>query len=185
NIMNVHKIIEKKNVEQGKLVMGFRTGEIKRNSELFYELLFCNALLGAFPHSRLFRKLREEASLAYYVSSWLESTKGLMVINAGIDFINYERSINIINEQLELLKLGEINKEEFSWTKKALINSYKSIADNARGLTGHYLLGLINGRKENIYTAINKIKNVRKDDIKNIAPYIKLDTIYFLDKKVE
>lgn len=178
----VKEVVESLNVQQGKLSLGFRTG-ITRNSSQYYALMFYNGLLGAFPHSKLFQNVREKASLAYYANSRLESTKGLMQITSGIESINYDRAKEIILEQVDKLAQGEFNDDEFDWTRKALINHLKSSADNNRGLTGHYLLGLINGKPESIREMITELEKVKRDEIIEVARRIELDTIYFLDKK--
>jgi predicted Zn-dependent peptidase len=186
DIQDTREVIEEMNVQQGKLVLGFRTG-ITRKSKLYYPLLVYNGTLGAFPHSKLFQNVRERANLAYYASSNIESTKGIMIITAGIDFVNYEKAKNIIIEQIKLLKEGQFTEEEFIWTRKALTNSFKNTADNIKGLAGHYLLGLLNGIEETIDESLENINTVTREEVVDVASKIKLDTIYFLNKnkKVE
>lgn len=186
-IKNVEKIKETRdylNIQQGKLTMGFRTG-ITRENEDYYPLMFYNGILGGFPHSKLFQNVREKASLAYYATSKLESTKGLLMITSGIESDKYEGAREIILEQIENIKNGEISEQELEWTRKGLINSLKSHADIIKGLSGHYILGLINGKEDTIDQMIEKIATVKIEDIVKIAKNIKLDTIYFLDKRVD
>ncbi|MFW6287542.1 MAG: EF-P 5-aminopentanol modification-associated protein YfmF [bacterium] len=182
-IVEVKEIEEKLNVQQGKLVMGFRTG-ITRADKLYYPLIIYNGILGGFPHSKLFQNVREKASLAYYASSNIESTKGLLMITSGIEFENYERTKNIILEQVEQLTHGNFTEEELDWTRKSIISQYKSSADYTRGLSGHYLLSLINDNEETITDSINSIARVSREDIIEVSKSISPDTIYFLNKKV-
>ncbi|MFW6306963.1 MAG: insulinase family protein, partial [Bacillota bacterium] len=67
----------------------------------------------------------------------------------------------------------------------SLISRFKSSADNIKAIVGHYLLGLINDHPETIYDSIQQIEKVSKNDIIEIGKNIKLDTVYFLNKKVE
>ena len=180
----IKEIEENLNVEQGKMVLGFRTG-ITRKDELYYPLLMYNGILGSFPHSKLFQNVREKESLAYYASSSLESTKGLLLITAGIDFTAYGRTREIILQEVEKMRLGDFTVEEFDWTQKSLINSFENTADNNRGLLAHYLLGVVNKKEETIRKSIEGLSRVKKEDIIRVAENIKLDTIYFLNKKVE
>lgn len=163
--------------------MGFRTG-ITRKDDLYYPLLMYNGILGAFPHSKLFQNVREKESLAYYASSSLESTKGLLLITAGIDFANYDKTRDIILKELEKMRQGDFTEEEFQWTMKSLINSFESTADNNRGLLAHYLLGVINHKTETIKDSIDELGKVKKEDIIRVGEKLQLDTIYFLNKKV-
>ena len=100
DVKGIKELEERLNVQQGKIVLGFRTG-ITRKDDLYYPLLMYNGILGAFPHSKLFQNVREKESLAYYASSSLESTKGLLLITAGIDFANYDKTRDIILKELE------------------------------------------------------------------------------------
>ncbi|HOA40979.1 MAG TPA: pitrilysin family protein [Halanaerobiales bacterium] len=183
DVKGIKELEERLNVQQGKIVLGFRTG-ITRKDDLYYPLLMYNGILGAFPHSKLFQNVREKESLAYYASSSLESTKGLLLITAGIDFANYDKTIDIILKELEKMRQGDFTEEEFQWTMKSLINSFESTADNNRGLLAHYLLGVINHKTETIKDSIDELGKVKKEDIIRVGEKLQLDTIYFLNKKV-
>ena len=176
------EIIEELNVRQGKLCLGFRTA-ITRGDRAYYPLLFYNGILGSFPHSKLFQNVREKEGLAYYADSYLESTKGLLMITSGIDFPNYERAREIILLQVEQIKQGQITDNEYQWTKKALLNRYRSVADANKALSSHYLLGLINHKTESIDQFMKELEQVTKEEIIEVAQKIQLDTIYFLKKE--
>lgn len=141
--------------------MGFRTG-ITRNSHLYYPLLMYNGILGSFPHSKLFQSVREKESLAYYVSSNIETTKGLLIITSGIAVENYEKTRKLIMEQVEKMKNGDISDDEFNWTRASLISTFKTMADSNRGLSSHYLLGLINDQPEPVPESIDRLNAVKK-----------------------
>ncbi|MGB4177769.1 MAG: pitrilysin family protein, partial [Halanaerobiales bacterium] len=164
DVKGIKELEERLNVQQGKIVLGFRTG-ITRKDDLYYPLLMYNGILGAFPHSKLFQNVREKESLAYYASSSLESTKGLLLITAGIDFANYDKTRDIILKELEKMRQGDFTEEEFQWTMKSLINSFESTADNNRGLLAHYLLGVINHKTETIKDSIDELGKLKKEDI--------------------
>src|SRR5690606_27633952 len=93
-------------VNQGKLIMGYRTGISYENIKEYNGLLLANDILGGGPNSKLFSQVREENSLAYYISSTVLKYKSLMLIDSGIEFENFEQTVDIINKQLEDLKAG-------------------------------------------------------------------------------
>ena len=97
--------------------MGFRTNT-RYGDKDFYALMVYNGILGGGPHSKLFQNVRERESLAYYAFSKLEKTKGLLLISCGIDFNNYEKTLDIIQKQLEDIKDGKISDYEFDSTVK-------------------------------------------------------------------
>lgn len=183
DVNNVKQVQENLDVKQGKMVLGFRTG-ITRKDNSYYPLLIYNGILGAFPHSKLFQNVREKASLAYYATSRLETTKGLLIISSGIEFDNFPKTKEIILDQINHIKKGDITNNEFEWTKRSLINRFQSSADSLQGLSGHYLLGLLNESVETIDISIEKLSRVTIEDVIKIGSHIKLDTIYFLNRKV-
>ena len=53
-------------VNQGKIVIGYRTG-VAFEDDLYNALLIASDILGGGPNSKLFRNVREKESLAYYI----------------------------------------------------------------------------------------------------------------------
>lgn len=173
---------EKQDVNQGKLSLGFRTG-VKYGDEDYYALMVLNSVFGGGPHSKLFRNVREKESLAYYAFSRLEKSKGLMMASCGIDFDKMERAVKIVREQLDDIKDGRISDYEFDSSKKALVNSLKEAEDSPAMIISLYLDGIINGIEESIQEIIEKVWNVTKEDVARVAQKVKLDTVYFLNRK--
>ena len=118
---------EEMDVQQSILFMGYRTNQ---NFDDNYYAYRGNGILGGFPHSKLFVNVRERASLAYYVGSSVEGTKGILTITAGIDGAKVEQTIQIIEQQLQAVQAGMISEEELEQTKRGLITSITSMSDN-------------------------------------------------------
>ncbi|RCW51468.1 EF-P 5-aminopentanol modification-associated protein YfmF [Halanaerobium sp. MA284_MarDTE_T2] len=175
----VQYITEEMSVNQAKLTAGFRTG-ITRDMEEYYALLVVNSLLGGFSQSKLFQEVREKRSLAYYINSFIESTKGLMMVSSGINPDNYVEVLKLIKEQIAAVVAGDFTDREFQWAKKSIINRLKQDLDSSKSLAAHYLLSVINDKPESIISEINNIKKVGRNDIMSTAEKIKLDTVYFL-----
>lgn len=171
--------IEKIDITQGKLNMGLRTNT-SFTEEAYYPLVICSAVLGGGPHSKLFMNVREKSSLAYYAFSQLEKYKGLMLIGAGIDFENYEETVEIIKEQLEDIKNGNISDKELDASKKSVITSLKAMQDQPGQIINYYLGNVIGNTDKTIDDYIGAIEAVEKDHVSQVAKRIKLDTIYFL-----
>ncbi|HHT46684.1 MAG TPA: insulinase family protein [Firmicutes bacterium] len=166
-------------VAQGKLTLGYRINTSYRDDD-YVNMLFYNSVLGGFPHSKLFQNVREKASLAYYAFSRLEKHKGIQLIGSGIEAENYERALEIIKEQVEELKKGNITREEMEFTKRGLISQYSIIGDSPYSLVNFYLDGLISRREEDVDYFIGKIQDIKEDDVIEAARKVYLDTIYFL-----
>lgn len=172
-------VVEEDTISQGKLIMGYRTGITRRSSE-FAALLMANGLLGGFPHARLFRQVREERGLAYYIFSSLESTKGLLVVSAGIDDQNFHETVEIVKEQIEEMKQGKISPEELKYTRKSLISQLKIVEDDGFDLASIHLLGVLNFNPKSTNQLIQEINSVEKADIVEACNMLSEDTVYFL-----
>jgi predicted Zn-dependent peptidase len=166
-------------VNQARLSIGFRTG-ITRKQPDYYSLLVFNSLIGGSTHSRLFQEIREKRSLAYYVSSSIETTKGLLLINSGINAENHEKVIELVKQEIAAVAAGDFSEEEFMRSKKSIINHLKQDLDSNKSLSAHFLLSLVNNKKESINQTINGVEAVSREDIISVAKKLKMDTIYLL-----
>jgi len=124
--------------------------------------------------------VREKAGLAYYVFSRLEKFKGLMVISSGIEIGNRDKAMEIIKNQLEDIKNGNISDYEYEASIKSMETGIKSLKDSQLQVVDFYLSQHIIGTDDGPNDMIEKIKQVTKKDVVDIAGKIQLDTVYFL-----
>lgn len=167
-------------LSQSKLVMGFRS-EIRLADEAFWSMLLMHGVLGGFPHSKLFRNVREKAGLCYDASSSIERFKGFLFIFAGIDADKFEQTRDLCLEQLEALRRGEISAQELESTRLGFRQAYRSLLDSpTRMLNLDYLMGL-GGRSSVPQDLIAAVDQVTAEDIRAAAQRMRLDTVYFLE----
>ena len=166
-------------VHQAKLVMGYRTN-VDFSHSLYYPLLFFNGIWGGFPHSKLFQNVREKAGLAYFVFSRLERHKGLMLAVAGIDYAQYRKTRELIQEQLEEIIQGNITDAEMENTRRGLLNQYRVQEDSPARLIGFYLDSHVGGRYHTLEEARENISRVTREEVAEVARRVKLDTVYLL-----
>jgi len=179
------EVIDRLDVNQAKLNIGCRT-QITYKDDDYPALLMYNGVLGGFPHSKLFVNVREKESLAYYAVSRLESHKGILMMMSGIDVNKYQRAVEIIKEQLDLMGKGSISEEELGLTRATLSNQFRELTDSARGMIDFTYNGVISGRKRQLTELLQAINDVTIDEIKQVADKVNIDTIYLLrDKKGE
>lgn len=170
---------EQMSVNQAKLVLGYRTA-IGFKDELHCALLVYSGILGGFPHSKLFMKVREEAGLAYYIHSRLERHKGLMLIAAGINYADQQQARAIIELQLSDLTEGKISDTELENTKRGLVNQLLSRQDSPSQMISFHLDGKIGGYNYSFEQLIEGIEKVSLTEITTVAERIKLDTTFLL-----
>jgi predicted Zn-dependent peptidase len=179
NENDINTVKEEMDVTQGKLSIGFLTG-IKPEDPDSCALTVFNSLFGAGAHSKLFNNVREKLSLAYYASSQLERFKGMLTVNAGVEFENFQKAYDETLVQLEEIKKGNISEHEFNSSISAVINTCRSYYDDQRALASYYLTEKISGRDLSLEDYIENLQKVTVEEVAAVAKKIKLDTVYFL-----
>lgn len=174
-----NEVVEKQDVKQGKLNIGYRTN-VLYGDEDYYALQLFNGIFGGFSHSKLFINVREKASLAYYASSRIESHKGLLIVMSGIENKNYGQAVEIIREQMKEMKQGNFTEGELSQTKAVVKNQILETADVARGLVEILYHNVIAGKSVSLDEWLDKTDRTTKEEIIKVAQKIECDTIYFL-----
>ena len=175
-------IKEEMDITQGKLVMGYRCNVDYKDEFKYYSLFVGSNVLGGGPHSKLFVNVREKESLCYYIYSSLEKYKTSMFISSGIESENYDKTVELIGEQLKSLKEGKISDEELLNSKSAIISSLKTIKDSLGGSSDFYFSQSMGGTNTTVEKIIEMIEKVTVSDIVEAFKNIELDTIYFLSK---
>lgn len=108
------------------------------------------------------------------------------MIMSGIEVGKYSRAVEIIKEQLEQMRAGNISEEELSQTRATLSNQFRELLDSARGMIDFTYNGVISGRKRKLDELLAGIEQASIEDIKRVANKVAIDTIYLLrDKKGE
>ncbi len=186
NVINktdkVKNIKDTLDVTQGKLSIGFTTG-ISAKDKDYPALVVANSIFGAGTHSKLFNNVREKLSLAYYASSSLNKFKGLMFVNAGIEFSNFDKAYDETIAQLRALKNGEISNEEISSSKNAIVNSLNAYYDDQIYMQMYALDCIYLGIDCDIEKYKEDILNITIDDVMRVVPNISQNTVYFLAGK--
>lgn len=182
NSSPVKNVTEEMDVTQGKLAIGFRTNTRPTDAD-FPAFTVMNSIFGAGPHSKLFNNVREKLSLAYYAMSQPEVFKGLLVVQAGIEFQNFESAYAESLAQLEDIKNGKISEQEFGASISSLINTLESYYDNPRAMREFFIREHIAGTNRDIETVKQQILAVTPEDAAKAAAKLELDTVYFLKGK--
>ncbi|WP_438350199.1 EF-P 5-aminopentanol modification-associated protein YfmF [Paenibacillus sp. FA6] len=184
DVSDVRTIVEKLDVNQGKLNMGLRT-TITYGDDAYASALVYNGILGGYPHSKLFLNVREKESLAYYASSRYDGHKGIGTIQSGIEVQNYEKAVTIIRNQLEEMRTGQISELEMSQTKAMIRNLLLEMDDSAFEMISFDFNSQLSGKDRTAEQLLQQVKNITVDDVHAAAATFELDTIYFLTGQKE
>lgn len=176
------EIIEKQDIQQAKLHIGYRTNTTFKDDD-FAALLVFNGIFGAFPNSKLFLNVREKHGLAYYVASGLEGFKGIMFVYSGIAGSDYEQATEIIEEQLNEVISGTFSEADLEETKGLLLNDILETMDDAQGFIEVMYQNVVGEKETSPEEFLDALKEVTKDDVVRVAKKIEKDTVYLLTSK--
>ena len=181
----VKEVKENMDIAQGKLVMGYRCNVDYLDEEKYYSLILGSRILGGGADSKLFINVREKESLCYTIYSTIQKSKSTMMVCSGIEAQNYEKTVNLVKEQVQKLKDGDITESEISNAKIAFINSLNSLNDEIGRISDFYFSQSISKNKSDLDQIKNMINKSTKEDIVEAVKNIELDTIYFLSNNKE
>ena len=171
-------VTESMDVTQGKLLLGL---DVNIDDEkLKYDTLIYNSILGGSANSKMFQNVREKAHLAYVASSSYLRYKSNIFVNCGIEIGNYEKDLELIRKQIDDMKKGKFTDKDIEDAKTGIIANIKTIADEQDTELTYYFGQELSQNKTSVEKYEEKINNVSKQDIINIANRVSINTVYFL-----
>lgn len=181
----VNEVCEKENIQQGKLVLGFRV-DMKPDDERAAAMRsFCDAF-GGGPYSKLFANVREKMSLCYYCSARYVRQKSYIYIQCGCEEENMQKAVDEIMNQLEEMKKGNCSSELDS-SKIALGDLLRSVSDMPTGIEAWYSSRIADESFISPVQSAEQNNSVTLEDVVSCAKLLSLDTVYKLvsDKEAE
>ncbi|MFO7273771.1 MAG: pitrilysin family protein [Bacillota bacterium] len=177
----LREVVERMDVSQGVVVIGFRTG-ITLRDDLYFPMLVANGVLGGFSHSKLFQEVREKRSLAYFAYSAVETVKGVGYMYAGVEFADAEQCRAIMLEQLRALQEGQLSEAELEMTKATLVNDMLSAADSPAAMAELAVDQVFSGRDLSIDERVARFRQVTREQVAEAARHFTPDTVYLLTR---
>ena len=165
-------------VTQGKLVIGLDV--LAEVPNVTYITMLYNTILGVGSNSKLFQNVREKASLAYTCSSNYIKRKQIIMVRAGIEIENYEKALDIIKQQIEEMKAGSFTQEDIQNAKNLIFATIHNIEEEQDTEISYYFGQELAKSNISIEEYRQKIEEITKEQIVEIANKIQINTIYFL-----
>lgn len=176
--------VENQEIKQAKFNLGYTTDILYLQDNYYAGQLF-NGLFGGFPHSKLFLNVREKESLAYYASSSLDTFRGLMIVQTGIDSKKMNQVKEIVTLQLKEIQAGNFTTEAIDQTKQMLKNQLLQSEDNSSAVIERtYSNQLVKNETVSIEKWMENIETVTKEEIVDIANHVELKATFFLSGEV-
>lgn len=168
---------EKFPVNQGKLVIGFRTG-MEHSRDNIFAVTVMNDIFGMGTYSKLFMNVREKLSLAYYCWSRLLSGKGIILVEGGIDTDKEQQVTDEVMLQLRDLVDGNTDPEVLESSKRALRERCTFVSPE--GIMNWYSSQLLQAEILTPEDMINGIEKVTMDEVCAAAAKLSPDTVFML-----
>ncbi len=158
--------VHTKETDQAHISLGFRTFPISFADNVKIKVL--EAVLGHGMSSRLFKRLRDEMGICYYVrsgnSTYLD--RGYFSISSGLSKDRVEEGLSAILEEVKRIKSEEVSKEELEKAKELLVGNMYLSLETSDSYADFYAFQDLMGRK--IKTPEEKEKEIRKVTAKDV-----------------
>lgn len=172
-------ITETMDVAQGKLCMGFTTPVTNRCEEM-PAMQMLNVIFGGGMTSKLFLNVRERMSLCYSIDSAYYGAKGIVLVNAGIDFDKEEITREEILRQLQACRDGQITQAELTAAREAILSSLRGVHDSPGAIESFYSTAALSGMGYSRDSYMEAVEKVTLEDVVRCAGGLQLHSTYFL-----
>jgi predicted Zn-dependent peptidase len=178
---NSRRLIAKEKIEntQSKLAIACPITNLS-DYERNYPLVLANIIFGGGSDSKLFREVREENSLCYTIHSFPNKLDNVLVICAGIDHNNFNKTVDVITKDLTDMKKGKFEDKDIAVAKEFYHTAAEEVYENEQRIINEFLAEELLGL-ERISDRVEKMNNVTKSEIVKVCKKIGMDTIFLLE----
>jgi predicted Zn-dependent peptidase len=180
NVTNsVRRKTESDQNQQSWIFMGYRFKK-KFPEEMYPAMLLFNNIFGGQSNSILYRKVREEMGLCYFINSSLPAGVDAIIITAGIARKNQKPFESTIQEEILRMEKQPIDSMQLQVAKELTVSSLYSILDHPYQLISMQIESIMFNRIQSLPELIEKIKKVTLDQIQDVAKELLLECVYLL-----
>lgn len=173
-----HRAVEYMQVNQAKLVMGFRLEAHEPDAHSVMTARLLAALFGDTPSSLLFRNVREKMSLCYYCSASFERVKGVLTVDSGVDAANAQRAEQEILRQLDTICRGDFSETELENTRRYVINHLRESENLQSSAVSWYMGQTLYLPFRSVEDTIGMLQKVTKEQIIALAKTVSLAGVF-------
>lgn len=162
--------IQYKETDQAHIVVGFRSENLKYKDN--HKISLLTTILGQGMSSRLFKRLRDDLGICYYVRASNDSflDRGHFSIASGVSKERVNEALDAILEELRKIKEEAVSKEELVKAKEFKIgNMYLSLETSDAFADFYSFQELLDLPIKTPEEKAKKIQSVSAKDIQNMA----------------
>ena len=174
--------VERLDVAQSKMVLGFRMAE-RGDAKTKAAVRLMTALYGGTPSSKLFLNVREKLSLCYYCAARYDRSSAIMLVDCGVENENITAAREEILRQLEAIRNGDFEDETLENTRLQIKNSLRAVTDYPDTIEEWYLSRIIAGEITSTEDEMKLLEDVTREQVIEAAKLMQLDAVYLLTSK--
>ena len=156
---------EKADVSISRVYLGYKIHiELNDKEEVMMELL--NIILGGYSQSKMFKIIREDMHLVYYIYSTYRMENEMFIIHFECEQTDEEKAIAKAKAIVDDFKHGDVLDEELALAKQLLANNYKSVMDQLSGMFRINILSdLVMKRPFDTQERIRWVQSITKEEL--------------------
>lgn len=130
--------------------------------------------------SKLYQSIREKNSLCYQISSMYLKYDKLLLVHISLEQVNVKKATSLVKKELKNMQAGNFTEEELKDAINNMIVSLDMAQDNNVSLINNYVFHVFDNLPMP-EERVEMFKNIKKDDVINVAKKVKLNTIFTLE----
>ena len=165
---------------QANLVMIFN---LKNLTEIEKNITFnvFNYLYGSGGlTSKLYQSIREKNSLCYAISSMYLKYDKLLLVHISLEEANVKKATSLVKKELKNMQVGNFTEEELKDAINNMIVSLDMAQDNNVSIINNYVFHVFDNLPMP-EERVEMFKNIKKEDVINVAKKVKLNTVFTLE----
>lgn len=178
----VRRVTERDRLAQGRMMLGYRTDATVGGGERcrYPALALLDLIFGADQHSRLWRVVREESGMCYYITSYGEAMGGMLFVEAGVEAGDREAVGRLVRQQLRELADAGPGGGELERSRTLALNRLDSFDDARDRLVRFDYYRRLAGADTSRTRLRQALAGVDAAEIRAAAARLVLETDYFL-----
>ena len=165
---------------QANLVMIFN---LKKLTEIEKNITFnvFNYLYGSGGlTSKLYQSIREKNSLCYNINSLYLKYDKLLLVHISLEQANVKKATSLVKKELKNMQVGNFTEEELKDAINNMIVSLDMAQDNNVSIINNYVFHVFDNLPMP-EERVEMFKNIKKEDVINVAKKVKLNTVFTLE----
>jgi predicted Zn-dependent peptidase len=178
-VRETQELFESQNVNQAKMVIGHQF-PVFYSTDDYYKAIVLNTLIGSGPESLLFKRIREELSLVYFVGSVYDQNKGSFIVYGGINQNDYKEVLKEVENILQDVKAMTYDDKYLVIAKKGIVSGLVQSLDSSGSLISRLNSLSLYNKEFDLEILIDKINKVTKMELSSLIDLIKKDVTFLL-----